>query len=530
MNLPWTVPQKCPNTIMPKKKRKRVWTNASSDQAQGVKRAKNVYVNAGTDGPKQKKKKKKKKKKKQKGVSRDKSLTPAHKHSQPSPPQKKSKPPKPYIAYDKVSKYFLPSHREFRKCLETSYRGFTRISKAELPAKLHDSVINALEMLRREGIYHHDVVSAGKNAISGTMCRRTLLGDPGMTYHYQKLRLFALPWNGRQTKLDKAYNKISKLGKALDRKASEYKSTSGSSNYNVCLINYMAPDGKYPLRNETKFGIGKMSVSWHADSSLQQYSTIGVYHVTGSNTSNWAIASRVTNDDKTPALVVPLKNKDTYFMLDDFNHHHQHAVITGSSWRYSCTMRVAVTKQDTWDYILAKALEGNDFANSLMKKLSRSRDDPKSLSNAMDPQILRKLGAANMEIEFEWLRMFFLQGKEHMKSHRQYWLPRIEKLEELWSNIDRSIYLSIHFLSENKPRLKPKRRTLDILLWLLKERKSLRDEYGRRIRHSAYKVLDSQWQPMSKRPCYFAKANDPSFVLQDAIVVVDYYLKNKVFT
>ena len=36
------------------------------------------------------------------------------------------------------------------------------ISKEELPAKLHDSVINALEVLRREGIYHHDVVSAGK--------------------------------------------------------------------------------------------------------------------------------------------------------------------------------------------------------------------------------------------------------------------------------------------------------------------------------------------------------------------------------
>ena len=73
--------------------------------------------------------------------------------------------------------------------------------------------------------------------------------------------------------------------------------------------------------------------------------------------------------------------------------------------------------------------EGNDFANSLMKKLSRSRDDPKSLSNAMDPQILRKLGAANMEIEFEWLRIFFLQGKEHMNSHRQYWLPELKNLK-----------------------------------------------------------------------------------------------------
>ena len=63
-----------------------------------------------------------------------------------------------------------------------------------------------------------------------------------------------------------------------------------------------------------------------------------------------------------------------------------------------------------------------------------------------------------------------------------------------------------------------------------KGKKIFADEYGRRIRHSAYKVLDSKWHPMSKRPCYFAKANDPSFVLQDAIVVVNYYLKNKLFT
>merc|ERR1711991_602452 len=132
-----------------------------------------------------------------------------------------------------------------------------------------------------------------------------------------------------------------------------------------------------------------MSVSWHADSSLQQYSTIGVYHVTGSNTSNWGIASRVTNDDKTPALVVPLKNRDTYFMLDDFNHHHQHAVITGSSWRYSCTMRVAITKKDTWQYIEKIGNDANNVARKLKASLTKNKNKLIQLKDAMEPQILR---------------------------------------------------------------------------------------------------------------------------------------------
>ena len=390
--------------------------------------------------------------------------------------------------------------------------------------------MKALETLRKEGIYHHDVVSAGKNAISGTMCQRTLLGDPGMTYHYQKLRLFALPWCNRDSKINKAYNKISNLGNVLNQKASEYKKTAGSTNYNVCLINYMAPNGKYPLRNETNFGIGKMSVSWHADSSLQQFSTIGVYHVTGSKANNWAIASRVTNDNQTPALVVPLKNKDSYFMLDDFNHHHQHAVITGSSWRYSCTMRVAITKLDTWEYIEKKASQACNMAMKLKEKLIKNKNNLIALKETMDPQILRQLGSINQEIEFEWLRMFFIQGKEHMKAHVDYWLPRIEKLERYWQKIDRAINVCIHCLEDNQDlSFKPTRRTLDILLWLLRERKTLRVEYERRMRHSAYKVLEPKWQPIVARPC---DENDPHALphdLNNVISIVDHYLQNKMF-
>ena len=105
-------------------------------------------------------------------------------------------------------------------------------------------------------------------------------------------------------------------------------------------------------------------MSWHADSTLEHFSTIGVYHVTSAsskeshqldekskkyeNDDSWRIAMRVYYDAEGPNLgkpnsragemksidksnmIVPsvafsLPNKSAYFMLDDFNHHHQHA-------------------------------------------------------------------------------------------------------------------------------------------------------------------------------------------------------------
>lgn len=112
-----------------------------------------------------------------------------------------------------------------------------------------------------------------------------------------------------------------------------------------------------------------VQVSWHADSTLEHFSTIGVYHVTSSAEdpctalpaqsssspedaasvdSSWHIAMRVHYDAEGPNLGKPssraaemkssdtdrqpvppvlfaLPSKSAYFLLDDFNHHHQHS-------------------------------------------------------------------------------------------------------------------------------------------------------------------------------------------------------------
>lgn len=136
----------------------------------------------------------------------------------------------------------------------------------------------------------------------------------------------------------------------------------GSCRFNISLINFMEPAGRgdVALKQEQEFGLGTTSVSWHADSSLEPFSTIGVYQQLyengsgkgggggGSNKKDrkrkgggssaaeedaWRVAVRVTGDDVTPALAFPLVDRATYYMLGDFNHHHHHAVLTGSANR-----------------------------------------------------------------------------------------------------------------------------------------------------------------------------------------------------
>jgi alpha-ketoglutarate-dependent dioxygenase FTO len=63
------------------------------------------------------------------------------------------------------------------------------------------------------------------------------------------------------------------------------------------------------------------------------------------------VAVRIAHDEATPALRLPLRTRETYYMLADFNAHHHHAVLAGASERYSSTHRVAVTDRDTWRYI-----------------------------------------------------------------------------------------------------------------------------------------------------------------------------------
>lgn len=132
------------------------------------------------------------------------------------------------------------------------------------------------------------------------------------------------------------------------------------------------------LKDEPTFKRDKCTVSWHADSTLEHFSTIGVYHATcrvsddvpcfattkkaywsnddsapheadlADADDSWRIAMRVHLDAEgpnvgkvtsrasemktldphqvpVPPVVFALPNKSAYFLLEDFNHHHQHS-------------------------------------------------------------------------------------------------------------------------------------------------------------------------------------------------------------
>ena len=114
------------------------------------------------------------------------------------------------------------------------------------------------------------------------------------------------------------------------------------------------------LKVDPMFKQDKVSVSWHADSTLDHFSTIAVYHFTQPKSSElkglsvdhadaalddaWKVALRVWYDAEgpnagkhnsrseemksncvAPPVAFDLPNNSAYFLLDDFNHHHQHS-------------------------------------------------------------------------------------------------------------------------------------------------------------------------------------------------------------
>jgi len=377
----------------------------------------------------------------------------------------------------------------------------------------HDKAEQALKILGDKNFYVYDFTQPlGLNTpIARTFVTRTCIGEPGMTYKYLGLRMFAIPWsnlkiyNSHKLYDDEtidALQTIHKLNTALNMRGQYHLKnldTQGSStNYNLTLINHMLPSSaedlldknrklvskvkfflSYPpilsstslthpyisyiipsfklQKNETCFDHDACSVSWHADSSLENYSTIAVYQALDMEhdyqNKAWRLAVRVhidaegpnagrarrnanaskdninkgnitktqTNTDidgvlgqNTPPLCIPLEKSGlSYFMFNTFNHHHQHAVLAGSSERWASTHRVCTTERHSVEEVLKRNL-------AIVKN---EKNAIKMWNNSFN---------GLMEIEFEWLRQWYIQGANHKTLHLVYWQDKIVELEKLW--------------------------------------------------------------------------------------------------
>ena len=251
----------------------------------------------------------------------------------------------------------------YHQLLREHHAGFVVVPAGKVrPPDFHHAAKAALEKLRDAGYYQYDMVMAGGKNLSRTFVQRCLVGDPGITYKYLGLRLFAHAWSGPD--VSSHFRDIYRMNQEKIRMTKEQvkqqpasNRSRGSCEYNLTLINYMEPACDAVLKEEEFYGMGKASVSWHADSSLQDHSSIGVYHTLPTQKAciwDWKIALRQNPDtpDVVQPVVVPTKSGDVYFLLGQFNHTHQHMVLAGSTTRrISSTHRVAVTDTDTYEYI-----------------------------------------------------------------------------------------------------------------------------------------------------------------------------------
>ena len=292
----------------------------------------------------------------------------------------------------------------------------------------------------------------------------------------------------------------------------------GSADYNLTLVNKMESIAtKKDLKQENTYGMGKTSVGWHRDSGLRDFSSIAVYQSlkdTPPNESHpWAVALRamdggsggVLND--VPPLVVPLPSGSLYYMLDDFNHNHEHAVIAGGGGiRYSSTHRVAREGAGTWQYIRDKVqsflstMEQFDMEKGIVKdsdsstpdQSSRKRSEKKLMSHVRAQQNLKT------EIEFEWIRQWYIQG--HCRIHSNpYWHDPIKSLVSSLGELEEASSKLLNLLSSSSQGMSHVTEDLyDVLIEAYTERSRLRSMWIERYRDPIFDNIPEDERPI---PC-----------------------------
>ena len=385
-----------------------------------------------------------------------------------------------------------PYSRSFQTATETCYEGLVW----EGPTGKEHELRSALSVLDDAGLFRTDVTQpAGLGAkLVPSYVTRCLLGEEGTTYRYLGLRMFAHPWNGQSTKhntpVKEALQTLQGLNTSLEERTQAHLEAleqkrrqrtneqapylQGQSIFNVTLINKMTTHKR--LREEPMFGTNKYSVGWHADSSLEHFSSIAVYHTLMTTTPDtpstsassnhkrkkaplkhsaaalavsdedeWAVALRVTHDaegprakrlgdiaveETAPPIAVSLPSGSAYFMLDDFNHHHQHAVLAPSSSTAHTTVRYSSTHR-----LLRQGHKVQDILARCHKTMGGSDDD--AFRSQHGPIRWRPEQVLLTELENEWLRQFFIQGADHKVLLWGYWKEPLQKLFHYWEQLER---------------------------------------------------------------------------------------------
>ena len=249
-------------------------------------------------------------------------------------------------------------------------------------------------------------------------------------------------------------------------------------------------------------GMGKVSVSWHADSSLENNSSIGVYHCLPTQRHakwDWRIALRrspESGEDAKDVLPVSVSTKDgeAYFLLGNFNETHQHCVLAGSEAnRISSTHRVAVTEEDTYQYILKR----------VKKALKRFRSQmEEGQSSKLNAKIIKHCQRVLSELEMEWIAQYWLQGAQHDKMHT-WWQRPMKTLEAFWLSLEELTFQLYQLCVKESENVNCA--IIEALLAEMKSRQELRAQWDERRADKIYeRRISPPFRPVA-RPVFDAQ-------------------------
>ncbi|XP_053126944.1 alpha-ketoglutarate-dependent dioxygenase FTO isoform X2 [Hemicordylus capensis] len=470
---------------------------------------------------------------------------------------------------------------------KTKYSKLVLKNAGEIPQEVHTAVEEAFLTLLKCGCFFQDLVRIkGKDFV--TPVSRILIGNPGCTYKYLNTRLFTVPWpvesyeiNYSRPEISRACKALIKLNEYLHRETvqalqqqnlaetkeiedwavmdrhqdyatsiTEMGSTlrdqspfrllkndcadlKERTSYNLTLLNYMDPQEMSSLKREPYFGMGKMAVSWHHDENLVERSTVAVYSYSceesatdnleedapkGRDPAVWHVGLKVAWDIKTPGLAIPLRQGDCYFMLDDLNMTHQHCVLAGRQPRFSSTHRVAECSQGTLQYILSEC-------KTALQNLHTETDSGHLSLKPLDVKDIKQVEETHNEVEFEWLRQFWFQGKRYRKC-TDWWDEPIAALEEFWRQMELMTSLLLSEIRKEEHTEGQRNERIRCLLSLIMERQKLREEWLTRCHSQLAESLPEDEKPEC-RPYW--QQDDPNmllpFNLEDVIIELENLLK-----
>ncbi|XP_056317757.1 alpha-ketoglutarate-dependent dioxygenase FTO isoform X2 [Danio aesculapii] len=308
--------------------------------------------------------------------------------------------------------------------------------------------------------------------------------------------------------------------------------------FNVTLINYMNPAAMTQLKEEPYYGMGKMAVGWHHDENLVPLSPVAVYSYScpaepknegvtekdgegkskekereakGKGTSPeevkkegeasvkedvekekmcWRVGLKVAWDIHTPGLALPLQSGDCYYMTDDLNRTHQHCVLAGDTARFSSTHRVAQCCTGTLDYIQKRCSEALENLHSDPEK------NAKSLISLL-PSILQRIEDIHNEVEFEWLRQYWFQGRRYAR-FCSWWTKPMEQMEKDWKEMERMTQLLLVVVEDEATAQENRREMADVLLNALTDRQQHRQTWRDRCQSSLAQTLPPEEAPVDR--------------------------------